>query len=44
MSLETQVQNLAAEAARRWKAVRSRGDGMVRRETRDLLAKLAFGT
>ena len=44
MSLETQVQNLATEATRRWKSVRGRGDESVRRETRDLLAKLAFGT
>ena len=44
MSLETQVQNLATEVTRRWKSVRGRGDESVRRETRDLLAKLAFGT
>jgi len=43
MSLETQVQNLASETARRWKAMRGRGDDTTRTAARDLLAKLAFG-
>jgi hypothetical protein len=42
MSLETQVQNLASETARRWKALRARDD-TTRAAARDLLAKLAFG-
>ena len=43
MSLETQVQNLASETARRWKAIRGRGDDTTRAAARDLMAKLAFG-
>ncbi|MBA3698610.1 MAG: hypothetical protein H0W78_07140 [Planctomycetes bacterium] len=43
MSLETQVQNLAAETARRWKTMRGRGADPTRATARDLLAKLAFG-
>jgi hypothetical protein len=43
MSLETQVQNLATETARRWKTVRARNDEHTRAAARDLLAKLAFG-
>jgi di/tricarboxylate transporter len=42
MSLETQVQNLASETARRWKSLRSR-DPQTRAAARDVLAKLAFG-
>jgi hypothetical protein len=44
MSLETQVQNLATETARRWKTLRGRSDAVSRQATRDLLAKLACGT
>jgi hypothetical protein len=43
MSLETQVQNLASETARRWKTLRARPDHHARAAARDLLAKLAFG-
>lgn len=43
MSLETQVQNLASETARRWKTLRARTDADTRASARDLLAKLAFG-
>lgn len=43
MSLETQVQNLASETARRWKTLRARTDADTRATARDLLAKLAFG-
>lgn len=43
MSLETQVQNLASEASRRWKTLRGRSDAATRASARDLLAKLAFG-
>lgn len=43
MSLETQVQNLASETARRWKAIVARRDDTMRTAARDLLAKLAFG-
>jgi di/tricarboxylate transporter len=42
MSLETQVQNLASETARRWKSLRSR-DAQTRAAARDVLAKLTFG-
>ena len=43
MSLETQVQNLASETARRWKIIRAQTDNDTREAARDLLAKLAFG-
>lgn len=43
MSLETQVQNLANETARRWKAIAARRDATTQAAGRDLLAKLAFG-
>ena len=43
MSLETQVQNLASETARRWKTIRAQTDNDTRATARDLLAKLAFG-
>lgn len=43
MSLETQVQNLASETVRRWKAIVARRDDPTRTAARDLLAKLAFG-
>jgi len=43
MSLETQVQNLASETARRWKTLRARSDDRSHAAARDLLAKLAFG-
>ncbi len=42
MSLETQVQNLASETARRWKSLRAR-DAQTRAAARDVLAKLTFG-
>lgn len=43
MSLETQVQNLASETARRWKSISARRDAATQAAARDLLAKLAFG-
>ena len=43
MSLETQVQNLASETARRWKSISARRDTATQTDARDLLAKLAFG-
>lgn len=43
MSLETQVQNLASETARRWKTIVARRDTTTQAAARDLLAKLTFG-
>lgn len=44
MSLETQVQNVVTETARRWKALRGQGDDPVRVAARAVVAKLAFAT